>query len=142
MTMTTARRDRARAILAQLPTGTDPAAVRMRIEALERLLERSLVIPGINLPIGLDALLGLVPVLGEILTTAMGAYLIWEARNLGISRWKLARMGLNVLFDTALGAVPLVGDAADVVFRSNTRNLRLLRRHIDRHHPRARVIEA
>jgi len=140
--MTTARRAPARAILAQLPTGTDPAAVRMRIEVLERLLERSLVIPGINLPIGLDALLGLVPVLGEILTTAMGAYLIWEARNLGLSRWKLARMGLNVLFDTALGAVPLVGDAADVVFRSNTRNLRLLRRHIDRHHPRARVIEA
>ena len=130
-----------RIIAMQLPTGTDAASVRARVTAMEKLLERSLVIPGINMPIGLDVIVGLVPVLGEVITTAMGAYIIWEARNLGMSRWQLARMGANVLFDTAIGAIPLVGDAADVLFRSNTKNLKIILRHIDRHHPEARVIE-
>lgn len=125
-----------------LPTGTDPASVRARVVAMERLLERSFTIPGVNMPVGLDALIGLVPVLGEIVTTAMGAYIIWEARNLGLPKWKLARMGANVLFDTAIGAIPLVGDAADLVFRSNTKNLRIILKHIDKHHPETRVIEA
>lgn len=124
-----------------LPSGTDPASVRARVVAMERLLERSVVIPGVNVPVGLDALVGLVPVLGEVVTAALGAYIVWEARNLGLPKWKLARMGLNVLFDTAIGAIPLVGDAADFVFRSNSRNLRILLRHIDKHHPETRVIE-
>lgn len=130
-----------RIIAMQLPTGTDAVSVRARVTAMEQLLERSLVIPGINMPIGLDVIIGLVPVLGEIITTAMGAYIVWEARNLGMSRWQLARMGANVLFDTAIGAIPLVGDAADALFRSNTRNLKIILRHIDKHHPEARVIE-
>lgn len=125
-----------------LPTGTDPASVRARVVAMEKLLERSFTIPGVNMPVGLDGLIGLVPVLGEIVTTAMGAYIIWEARNLGLSKWKLARMGANVLFDTAIGAIPLIGDAADLVFRSNTKNLRIILKHIDKHHPETRVIEA
>lgn len=125
-----------------LPTGTDAAAVRARVEMMERLLERSFTIPGTNYPVGLDALVGLVPVLGDIVTTAMGAYIVWEARNLGIPKWKLARMGANVLFDTAIGAIPLVGDAADFLFRSNSRNLKIIRKHLDKHHPQSRVIEA
>lgn len=124
-----------------LPTGTDAASVRARVTAVEKLLERSFVIPGVNMPVGLDALIGLVPVLGDIVTTAMGAYIVWEARNLGMSKWKLARMGANVLFDTAIGAIPVVGDAADFVFRSNSKNLKLIIKHIDTHHPEARVIE-
>lgn len=124
-----------------LPTGTDAASVRARVVMMERLLERSFTIPGINMPVGLDALVGLVPVLGEVVTAAMGAYIVWEAKNLGVPKWKLARMGANVLFDTAIGAIPLIGDAADLVFRSNTRNLRILLKHIDRHHPETRVIE-
>lgn len=124
-----------------LPTGTDAASVRARVVAMEKLLERSFVIPGVNMPVGLDALIGLVPILGDIVTTAMGAYIVWEARNLGLPKWKLARMGLNVLFDAAIGAIPLVGDAADLVFRSNTKNLKIILRHIDKHHPEARVIE-
>jgi len=124
-----------------LPTGTDPAAIRARVEALEYLLERSFRVPGVNVPIGLDALIGLVPVLGDIVTTAMGAYIVWEARNLGMSKWHLTRMGANVAFDAALGLVPVVGDAADFVFRSNTRNLRIIKKHLDKHHPETRVIE-
>jgi Domain of unknown function (DUF4112) len=124
-----------------LPTGTDAASVRARVTAMEQLLERSFVLPGVNMPIGLDSLIGLIPVLGDIVTTALGAYIVWEARNLGMSKWKLARMGANVLFDTAIGAIPVVGDAADFVFRSNSKNLKLILKHLDKHHPEARVIE-
>ncbi len=91
----------------ELPTGTDAASVRKRIEAMEHLLERSFTIPGINYPIGLDSIVGLVPVIGDIVTAAMGSYLIWEARNLGLPKWKLARMVGNVGFDSLVGAVPL-----------------------------------
>ena len=124
-----------------IPTGNDPQSVRQRVEALEMLLERSFRIPGINYPVGLDAIVGLVPVLGDIVTAAMGAYLVWEARNLDLPKWKLWRMGANVALDAALGAVPVVGDAADLLFRSNTRNLKIIKKHLDKHHPGTRVIE-
>lgn len=131
----------ARAAGANLSLAKDPQAVRQRVEAMEALLERSFRIPGINFPIGLDALVGLVPVLGDVITTAMGAYMIWEARNLDMPKWKLWRMAANTGFDALLGAVPIVGDAADVMFRSNTRNLRIIRKHLDKHHPSTRTIE-
>lgn len=124
-----------------LPTGSDPASVRARVEAMEMLLERSLRIPGVNIPIGLDALLGLVPVLGDVIAAGLGAYIVWEARNLGMSKWHLTRMSANVAFDAALGFVPLIGDAADFVFRSNSRNLKIIKKHLDKHHPETRVIE-
>ncbi|WP_233995920.1 DUF4112 domain-containing protein [Erythrobacter sp. HL-111] len=132
---------KARPMAITLPTGTDPASVRQRVEAMEFLLERSLRIPGVKVPIGLDGLVGLVPVLGDVITTLLGAYIVWEARNLGLSKWQLTRMGANVAFDAVLGLVPVVGDAADFFFRSNTRNLKILRRHLDRHFPETRVIE-
>ncbi|HEY8604966.1 MULTISPECIES: DUF4112 domain-containing protein [Tsuneonella] len=125
----------------ELPIGNDPASVRRRMEAMEQLLENAFVVPGINFRVGLDAIVGLVPVLGDLVTTAMGAWLVWEARNLGMPKWKLWRMAGNVAFDTALGAVPLVGDAADFMFRSNTRNMKIVRRHLDKHHPAQRTID-
>lgn len=69
----------------------------------------------------------------------MGLYLVWEARNLGLPRWQIARMIGNVGFDTLLGAVPLAGDLFDVLYASNTRNLRIIKRHLDKHHPATRV---
>jgi hypothetical protein len=129
-------------IAAQMPgLGRDPQAVRQRVEALELLLERSFVIPGTRIPFGLDSVIGLVPVLGDLVTAAMGAYMVWEARNLGMSKWALTRMAANVGIDTALGAVPLLGDAFDLVWRSNSKNLRIIKRHLDKHHPGTRVIE-
>jgi len=125
----------------RLSLGTDPASVRRRVEALEKLLERSFVVPGINQPVGLDFIVGLVPVVGDIIAAAMGSWMVWEARNLGMSKLQLTRMAANVGFDTLLGAVPLVGDAADFFFRSNTRNLRIIRKHLDRHHPATMVID-
>ena len=124
-----------------LPVGNDPQSIRRRIEATEKVLERSFVIPGINRPVGLDAVAGLIPVVGDFITAAMGAYIIWEAKNLGLPKWKLWRMAGNIAVDTAIGAVPLVGDAFDLAFRSNTKNLRIIRRHLDKHHPETRIIE-
>ncbi|MDA1032703.1 MAG: DUF4112 domain-containing protein [Proteobacteria bacterium] len=124
-----------------LPTRTDVQSIRQRVEAMEMLLERSFKLPGTNFPIGLDLIIGLIPVLGDIVTTALGAYIVWESRNLGLPKWKLWRMAGNIAVDTAIGAVPLVGDAADILFRSNTRNLRIIKKHLDKHHPETRIIE-
>lgn len=121
--------------MSEMLTSRDPHAIRRRIEAMEHILERSFVIPGVNRPVGVDAILGLVPVVGDIIAAALGAYIVWEARNLGLPRWKLWRMGGNIAIDTALGAVPVAGDLFDLWFRSNTRNLRIVQRHLDKHHP-------
>lgn len=121
--------------------GTDPAAVRRRVEAMEKLLERLLVIPGIKQPIGLDVILDLVPVAGDIAAAALGAYIVWEARNLGMSKWQISRMATNVGVDWLLGLIPFVGAIPDFFFRSNTRNLRMIKRHLDKHHPSSAVID-
>ena len=129
------------AIASQLPIGRDPASVRRRLEAMEGVLERLFVIPGINRPIGLDSIVGLIPVVGDIVTASMGAWLVWEARNLAMSKFHLARMAGNIGVDTLVGAVPLVGDLFDFAFRSNTRNLKIVKRYLDKHHPSTMTIE-
>ena len=131
-----------RQIAAQIPDiGRDPQSVRNRVEVMEKLLERTFVIPGINRPIGLDSLVGLIPVVGDVVTAAMGAYIVWEGRNLGMSKWQLSRMAANIGIDTALGAVPLAGDLFDFLWRSNSRNLKIIRKHLDKHYPGTRTIE-
>lgn len=132
---------RPRPLAVELPLGRDPAAIRQRVEALEKLLEGVFVIPVINRRVGLDAIVGLVPVVGDFVTMAMGAYIVWEGHNLGLPKWKLWRMAGNVLFDSAVGAVPVAGDLFDFLFRSNTRNLKIIKRHLDKHHPAQRVID-
>ncbi|ASY44361.1 MAG: DUF4112 domain-containing protein [Sphingobium sp.] len=121
--------------------GRDPASVRRRIEAMEAVLERLFVVPGINRPVGIDSIVGLVPVIGDLATASMGMWMVWEARNLGMSKWQITRMSANVGVDTLLGAIPLVGDLFDFAFRSNTRNLRIIRKHLDKHHPSTATIE-
>ena len=111
--------------------GTDPQSVRQRVEAMEKLLERMIIIPGINRPIGLDVIAG----------AALGAYIVWEARNLGMSKWQLTRMSGNVGFDFLLGLIPWIGAIPDFFFRSNTRNLKMIKRHLEKHHAGAAVIE-
>ena len=132
---------RPRPMAASLPTGTEPAAVRRRIEAVEKLLEHGFRVPGTGYEFGLDAIVGLIPVVGDFIGAALGAYLVWEAKNLGLPKWKLWRMSGNVAFDTAIGFVPVVGDAMDLMFRSNSRNMKIVKRHLDKHHPQTRVIE-
>lgn len=125
----------------EFPFGSDAGAVRRRVETLEHLLERSISVPGLNRKVGLDAIVGLVPVAGDIIAAGMGLYLVWEARNLGMSKWQLARMTGNIGFDTLVGSIPLAGDLFDFVFRSNSRNLRIIKKHLDKHHPHTRIIE-
>ncbi|QNM83619.1 DUF4112 domain-containing protein [Sphingomonas sabuli] len=120
----------------------DPASVRGRVEALEKVMERLVVVPGINRPVGLDVLLDFVPVVGPTAAAAIGAYLAWEARNLGMSKWTMARMGGNVGVDWMLGLIPFVGAVPDFFFRSNTRNLRMIKRHLDKKHPQSAKIDA
>jgi len=121
--------------------GTDPQSVRQRVEAMEKLLERMVILPGINKPIGLDVILDLVPGVGDIAAAALGAYIVWEAKNVGMSKTQMARMAGNVGFDFALGLIPWIGAIPDFFFRSNTRNLRMIKRHLDKHHPGTRTIE-
>lgn len=121
---------------------TDPGSVRTRVEALERILERLIVIPGINRPVGLDVILDLVPFAGSTAGAVLGAYMAWEARNLGMSKWQMSRMAGNIGVDFLLGLIPWVGAIPDFLFRSNTRNLRIIKRHLDRHHAGTATIEA
>ncbi|MBY0282767.1 MAG: DUF4112 domain-containing protein [Sphingomonas sp.] len=120
----------------------DPASVRRRVEALEHLMEGLVTLPGINRKIGLDVILDLVPIAGDAVAAAMGAYMIWEARNLGMSRWQMTRMATNVGIDFGLGLIPFVGAIPDFFFRSNTRNLKIIKRHLDKHHPSSVLIDA
>jgi hypothetical protein len=124
-----------------LPIGRDTASVRRRVEAMEQLLERAFTIPGTSQRFGLDVVLDLVPVVGDVIAAAMGAWIVWEARNVGMSKWHVARMAGNVGFDFLLGAIPWVGAIPDFFFRSNTRNLRMVKRWLDKHHPETRLIE-
>ena len=115
--------------------GTHPAAVRRRIEVLEKLLEGLFTIPGTSQRVGLDVLLDLIPVGGSVIAAVMGSYLAWEARNLGMPKSAVVRMAGNIGIDALLGAIPLVGAVPDFFFRSNTRNLKIIKKHLDRHHP-------
>jgi hypothetical protein len=120
---------------------SDPRSVRARIEAMEKILERLVIIPGINKPIGLDVFLDLIPGVGTISAAALGSWIVWEARNLGLSKWQMTRMGGNVGVDMLLGAIPWIGAIPDYFFRSNSRNLRIIKRHLDKHHPETGIID-
>jgi hypothetical protein len=115
---------------------TDPVD---RLEAIARFMDGALVIPGTRIRFGADALIGLVPGIGDAVTAAVSLYLIWEARNLGLPRTAIARMVANVAVDALIGAVPVAGDALDVFWRANLRNLKIVREHLRR---TGRVIDA
>ena len=114
----------------------DPRRVE-RLRRLAYLLDDRFAIPGTPYRIGLDGLVGLVPGIGDAVTTVLAVYIVLEARRLGIPVTKLGRMGLNVGIDAVLGAVPLVGDLFDVAWKANRRNLRLLLEHLDAADPKA-----
>ena len=103
-----------------------------RIDALATLLDTALVIPGTGVRFGLDGLIGLFPVVGDIITTVLSLFIVHEAYQLGAPGHVIARMLRNVALDGVLGAVPLVGDAFDVLWRANRRNVRLLLEWLER----------
>jgi hypothetical protein len=125
--MNTARSDVFEAIKSAGPSREDAIA---RVTMVAKLMDSAFVIPGLNRRVGLDSVLGLVPGIGDALSAALASYIIWEARQLGLPRWKIARMIGNVAVDTAIGAIPLAGDVFDVFFKSNERNLRIIHEHL------------
>ena len=101
---------------------------RERLVTLTRLMDEAVHVPVLGTRVGLDDLLGLVPVAGDLVSAAIALYIVAQARQLGASRWLQARMVGNLLFDAALGAVPIAGDLADVYFKAHRRNLKLLQK--------------
>jgi hypothetical protein len=106
------------------------AARIARIDALATLLDTAFILPGTNIRFGVDAVIGLVPGIGDVITTALSLYIVGEARALGAPRHLILRMLANVALDGVVGAVPLLGDAFDVMWRANRRNMALLRKHL------------
>lgn len=109
---------------------TRKQAARERLITLTRLMDGLFEMPVIGRRFGLDAIIGLVPVVGDLVSAGIGLYLVFEARELGASRWLQARMLGNLLLDFLVGAVPLLGDFFDVLFRAHYRNLKLLQNEL------------
>jgi hypothetical protein len=97
-----------------------------RIRALARFLDDSLPVPGTNYRVGFDGIVGLVPVVGDAISAFLAAYLIREAAQMGVPRRIIVRMGFNLAVDFLGGAVPIAGDAFDLIWKANKKNLKLL----------------
>ena len=104
-----------------------------RMEAVAYLLDLAFVIPGTRQRVGLDAVIGLLPGLGDVVTTLLSSYVIWEARQLGLSRFAIARMLGNLAIHATVGSIPVIGDVFDALFRVNQRNMRIVRAYLKRH---------
>lgn len=102
------------------------------LERLADLMDSRFRIPGTGIRFGFDALLGLVPGIGDGLVTVPGVYILVRAHRMGAPSLLLAGMALNLAIDLVVGSIPLVGDIFDIGFRANRRNVALLRRHFAR----------
>ena len=102
------------------------------VEALAWLLDNSIPVPGTGRRFGIDAVVGLVPVVGDIVSAGMGLLVVWRASRMGLPRIVVMRMLAVSAVDFVIGSIPIIGDAFDLWFKANTRNLALLRRHIER----------
>jgi len=107
-----------------------PRRTPVDVILLARLLDDRWVIPGLGVRFGLDAVLGLVPVVGDGIALAMSAWIVVRAVQLGAPATAVAHMVVNLAIDGVIGVVPVVGDIADVAWRANRRNLAILRRHL------------
>jgi hypothetical protein len=103
-----------------------------RLDALAKLLDVAFVLPGTKIRYGVDGVIRLIPVIGDLIASAFSLWLVREARALGAPWHVTARMLANVALEGAVGLVPVAGDAFDVMFRANMRNMRMLRHWMDR----------
>lgn len=101
------------------------------VESLAWLLDNSIPVPGTGRRFGIDALIGFVPVVGDLVSGGIGLFVVWRASRLGVPGVVVGRMLVNTLIDLAVGAIPFAGDAFDLWFKANSRNLGLLRRHFE-----------
>jgi hypothetical protein len=112
-------------------TAMPPNDSLRRVQVVATLLDEAVRVPGTNFRFGIDPIVGMIPGLGDLLGGAASAYIILEAARAGAPATVLLRMTMNVGMDTLVGAVPLVGDLFDFAWKSNTRNVRLLARHVE-----------
>jgi len=108
-----------------------PRQIDQELEFLARLMDSAFVVPGLGIRFGLDPLLGLIPGLGDAISTFVSLYILSAAVRYEVPRVTMLRMGLNIVLDSALGAVPIVGDMFDVAWKANVKNVDLLRRSIE-----------
>jgi hypothetical protein len=111
---------------------TDRRAALDRLDRLAMLFDTAFVLPGTNVRFGIESVMRLVPGIGDAAASALSCYLLYEAHALGVPKHVFGRMIANVAFEGIVGAVPLLGDAFDVAFRANRRNVRILREHFER----------
>lgn len=116
------------------PINAQTATVR-RLRRLSYLMDEVIRIPGTPFRIGLDPLIDLLPVGGDFVGTAFSAYIVWEAARLGVPRSLLMQMAFNILVDTVVGIVPVLGAVADATWKANVKNLVLLEEHLAIPHP-------
>jgi hypothetical protein len=103
------------------------------VEGLAWLLDNSIPVPGTGgRRFGIDAIIGIVPGVGDVVSGVLGLLVVWRGSRMGLPRIVVARMLLNALLDIAIGAIPIIGDAFDLWFKASTRNLALMRRHLER----------
>lgn len=112
------------------PSSARRDEARQRLITLTRLMDGLFELPLVGRKVGLDAIIGMVPVIGDLVSAGIGLYLVFEARELGASRWLQARMVGNLLLDFLVGIVPVLGDFFDVMFRAHARNLKLLQKEL------------
>jgi Domain of unknown function (DUF4112) len=110
--------------------GDDPASRTKRVRVLAKLLDNSIAIPGTGWKIGFDPIVGLIPGIGDLIGAILSGYIVLEAARAEVPAYTLARMLVNVGIDTLLGAIPAVGDVFDAAWKSNTKNVALLERHL------------
>jgi Domain of unknown function (DUF4112) len=103
-----------------------------RLDALATLMDAAFIIPGTNTRMGLAGIIGFIPGIGDLIGGAISSYIVWEARQLGAPTWLIARMMLNVMIETGVGAVPILGDMFDILFRANLKNVALLKQYLAR----------
>jgi hypothetical protein len=116
-----------------MPRRPDDAQVRAALRRVEQLaywLDDRYRLPGTRFRVGLDGIVGLIPGVGDAVTSTLTAYIVYEAWRLGVPTSTLARMLANLGIDTVVGIVPVVGDLLDIGFKANRRNLKLLHRHL------------
>ncbi|QBF31634.1 DUF4112 domain-containing protein [Thalassococcus sp. S3] len=113
-----------------------------RLERLAHGMDQAFRVPLIGIRIGWDSLLGLVPGIGDALALGPAGYVLIEGKRMGASNTLLARMAGNVAIDTLIGSIPLIGDLFDIGWKANTRNVALLRRHLERRAHAQRALAA
>lgn len=118
-------------------TGQPVSSMERSVQSIEKLaakMDSRLNIPGTKIAVGLDTIIGLVPILGDTVTFGVSGYIIARSARLGVPKRKLAHMGINSTIDWLIGSIPLVGDIFDIGWQANNKNAEILRQHFEKHH--------